>query len=84
MNDPCVLWQKKLFRDSFLKTVLHSSIVVYLNKNALTTVISLACLEIRSRNEDAVNSTRNKMYLLKVFYFLLYRRRYFLVVSELI
>ena len=41
-------------------------------------------LGIRSRNEEAVNSTRNTMYSLKVFYFLLYRRRYFLFVSELI
>ena len=27
---------------------------------------SLACLEIRSRNEEAINSTRNRIYLLKV------------------
>ena len=40
----------------------------------------LACLEIRSRNEEAINSTRS----LKVFDFLLYRRRQFLFVSELI
>ena len=44
----------------------------------------LACLEIRSRNEVAINSTRNLIYSLMVFYFLLYRRRYFLFVSELI
>ena len=44
----------------------------------------LACLEIRSRNEEVINSTRNMIYSLKVFYFLLYRRRYFLFVSELI
>ena len=31
----------------------------------------LACLEIRSRNEEAINSTRNMIYSLKVFYFLL-------------
>ena len=36
------------------------------NKNALTPV-SLACLEIRSRNEEVVNSTRNRIYSLKVF-----------------
>ena len=30
----------------------------------------LACLEIRSRNEEAINSTRNMIYSLKVFYFL--------------
>ena len=55
-----------------------------LNKNALTTAVGLTCLEIRSRNEEAINSTRNMIYSLKVFYFLLYRRRYFLFVSELI
>ena len=44
----------------------------------------LACLEIRSRNEEAINSTRNMIYSLKVFYFLLYHRRYFLFVSQLI
>ena len=54
------------------------------NKNALRAGFSLACLEIRSRNEEAINSTRNRIYSLKVFYFLLYRRRYFLFVSELI
>ena len=37
----------------------------------------LACLEIRSRNEEAINSTRNRIYSLKVFYFLLHRRRVF-------
>ena len=54
------------------------------NKNALTAASSLARLEIRSRNEEAINSTRNIIYSLKVFYFLLYRRGYFLFVSELI
>ena len=52
--------------------------------NALTAACRLAYLEIRSRNEEAINSTRNRIYSLKVFYFLLYRRRYFLFVSELI
>ena len=37
-----------------------------------------------SRNEEAFNSTRNMVYSLKVFYFLLYRRGYFSFVSELI
>ena len=36
------------------------------NRNALTAV-SLACLEIRSRNEEVINSTRNRIYSLKVF-----------------
>ena len=44
------------------------------NRNALTAAFNLACLEIRSRNEEAINSTRNRNYSLKVFYFLLYRR----------
>ena len=35
-------------------------------------------------NEEAIKSTRDRIYSLKVFYFLLYRRRYFLFVSELI
>ena len=39
---------------------------------------------VDSRNEEAVNSTRSTIYSLKVFYYLLYRRRYFLFVSELI
>ena len=41
------------------------------NKNALTAV-SLACLEIRSRNEEVINSTRNRIYSLKVFLSTLY------------
>ena len=55
-----------------------------LDKNALTVAFSLSCLEIRSRNEEVINSTRNRIYSLKVFYFLLYQRWYFLLVSELI
>ena len=47
------------------------------NKNALTAAVSLASLEIRSINEEAINSIRNRIYSLKIFYFLLYRRRYF-------
>ena len=55
-----------------------------MNYNAPTAAISLACLEIRSRNDEAINSTRNRIYSLKVFHFLLYRRQYSLFVSELI
>ena len=54
------------------------------NKNTVTEAFRLARLEIRSRNEETINSTRNMIYSLKVFYFLSYRRRYFLFVSELI
>ena len=46
------------------------------NKNALTAAFSLASSEIISTNEEAINSTRNGIYSLKDFYFLLYRRRY--------
>ena len=55
-----------------------------LNKKALTAASSLSCLEIRLTYEDAINSTWNRIYSLKVFHFLLYRRQYFLLVSELI
>ena len=78
-------WSLGIMAQSFLVTAFkHLSTVVYLNKNALTGAVSLACLEIRSRNEETVNSARNTIYSSKVFYFLLYRRRYFLFVSELI
>ena len=49
------------------------------NKKALTAAFSLACLEIRSRNEEAINSTQNRIYPLKFFSFLLYPRQYFLL-----
>ena len=51
------------------------------NKNTLIAASRLACLEIRSRNEEAINSTRNIFYSLRVSYFLLYRRRYFLFLN---
>ena len=56
------------------------------NKNTVTAAFRLARLEIRSRNEETINSTRNMIYSLKVwfFYFLHYLGRYFLFVSELI
>ena len=41
-------------------------------------------VEKKSGNEEAINSPRNMIYSLKVFYFLLDRRRYFLFVSQLI
>ena len=59
--------------------------VFVVNKKPLKAAFSLACLKITSRNEEAINSTRNETDLLaNFFYFLLYRRRYFLLVSELI
>ena len=57
---------------------------LFLNKSVLSAASSLACLEIRSINEEAINSSLNRIYSLKVFYFLFYRRRYILLVSELI
>ena len=38
-----------------------------MNFNAPTAAVSLACLEIRWENEEAINSTRNRIYSLKVF-----------------
>ena len=38
------------------------------NKNALTAGVRLACLEIKSWNEEAINSTRKRIYSLKVFF----------------
>ena len=71
-------WSLGIMAQSFLVTHFkHSSAVVYLNENALTGAVWLACLEIRSRNEETINSTLNSIYSLKVFYFLLYRRRHF-------
>ena len=36
------------------------------HKNVVTAAFSLACLEIRSRNKEAINSTTNMIYSLKV------------------
>ena len=61
------------------------------NKNALTPGVCLACMEIRLRNEEAINSTQNRIYSLKVFQLLptsatsgILQDIYFLFVSELI
>ena len=53
------------------------------NKIGLTAALSLACLKIRSRNEEAIDSSQNRIYSLKVFHFLVLDI-YFLFVSELI
>ena len=45
----------------------HGRIYFKVNKKTLTPALSRACLEIRSRNEEAINSTRNMIYSLKVF-----------------
>ena len=62
----------------------YSSRKTLMNKNPLIAAASLACLEIKSRNEEAIDSKRNIIYSLKVINFLLYQRRYFLFVPELI
>ena len=36
-----------------------------MNKNALTAALSLACMEIKSRNEEVINSTWYRIYSLK-------------------
>ena len=40
--------------------------MILTQQNTLTAAFSVACLEIRSRNEEVINSTRNRMYSLKV------------------
>ena len=46
------------------------------NKNTVTAAFRLARLEIRSRNdEETINSTRNMIYSLKVWFFLKTRSR---------
>ena len=78
--------KKKANRNTYVISSFSNSLIIHKEntKDALTAELSLARLEIWSRNEEAINSTRNRIYSLKVFYFLLYRRRYFLFVSELI
>ena len=78
-NDRVVFKNPSTPRIKISRLYLRQSWLVYSchNKNALTVASGPACLEIRSRNEEAINSTRNMIYSLKVFYFLLYRRRYF-------
>ena len=50
------------------QTVLPLQRKQYYNRDVLTAALSLTCLEIRLRNEEAINSTQNRIYLLKVFY----------------
>ena len=78
--------KKKANRNTYVISSFSNLLIIHKEntKDALTAEFSLARLEIWSRNEEAINSTRNRIYSLKVFYFLLYRRRYFLFVSELI
>ena len=48
------------------KQALSRGFLLY-NKNAVTAAFSLTRLEIRSRNEEAINSTRNRNLLAKGF-----------------
>ena len=68
----------------YLSMHVTSLVILKLQQQRAYSGIRLACLEIRSRDEEASIFTRNRIYSLKGFYFLLYRRRYFLLVSELI
>ena len=45
----------------------------YQNRKTLTVALSITCLEIRSRNEEAINSTQNRIYSLKVFLLAIFR-----------
>ena len=65
------LWASYTSCGTLLKTPRTICILPHLkllnisnNKKPLTAAFSLACLKIRSRNEEAINSTRNKMDLL--------------------
>ena len=96
MNNILNAWKRDKRHDSlFYKLIAYSGARLFkpnkvqdisnigTNKIGLTAALSLACLKIRSRNEEAINSTQNRIYSLKVFHFLLLDI-YFLFVSELI
>ena len=52
------------FSTLYSSSVWRTDTIVFakLNKNVLTAEISLACLDIKSRNEEVVDSTRNRIY----------------------
>ena len=90
-NGKCTINSHLHFDQMFSLSINNRNVdIVYSSKNALKAVVSLACLVIRSRNKEAINSTRNRVYSLKVCHLLLYRRSsilqdvYSLIVSELI
>ena len=68
------IWRTTVY---LLYDVNFSKTLIVVNKNALTAAFSLAWLEITSRNEEAINSARNRIHSLTVFYLLFYRRRVF-------
>ena len=49
-----------LYSSSVWKT--DTIVFAKLNKNILTAELSLACLEIRLRNEEAIDSAQNRIY----------------------
>ena len=70
MVTECDLVAKMVFRTSWRRHCMLSGSCLYKpwsNKNALTEAFSLACLEIRSRNEEAIYSVRKRIYSLKGF-----------------
>ena len=54
----------KLFRESWNKKKVKWVLYEFLTRIRLQRQTGLACLEIRSRNEEAINSTRNMIYSL--------------------
>ena len=61
---PPVLWAFPLC--ILVSSVWRTDTIVFakLNKNILTAELSFACLEIRSRNEEAIDSSWNRIYTL--------------------
>ena len=49
--------------------------------NPLAAAFSLACLGIRSRNEQAINSTQNRFYLVKVLSYFIVVNTFYLFVD---
>ena len=66
LRDRNVMTDKLNFVQFSLSIVLSSraTIFLYIHKKPLTAAFSLACLKIRSRNEEAINSARNETDLL--------------------
>ena len=60
-----VLWAFPLC--ILVRSVWRTDTIVFakLNKNVLTAELSFACVEIRSRNEEAIDSSWNRIYALK-------------------
>ena len=64
-NGKCTINSHLHFDQMFSLSINNRNVdIVYSSKNALTAAVSLACLVIRSRNKEAINSTRNRVYSL--------------------